>query len=109
MFPFGWSVGCFLLLRYCMAHNIIGQKQVVNNFLQLFYRGSFSMRTSDAITYFEGRRALAERLGISTQAVAKWGDAVPEGAAYKLQILTNGRLRVDPALYPGRWRRKAGK
>jgi hypothetical protein len=92
-----------------MAHNIIGQKQVVNNFMQLFYRGSFSMRTSDAVTYFDGRRALAERLGISTQAVAKWGDAVPEGAAYKLQILTNGRLRVDPALYPGRWRRKAGK
>jgi len=62
------------------------------------------MRTIDAVQYFDGRRALAERLGITTQAVAKWGDSVPEGSAYKLQALTNGRLRVDPSVYLGRRR-----
>ena len=30
------------------------------------------------------------------------GEAVPEGSAYKLQAVTNGRLRVDPSVYPGR-------
>ena len=69
------------------------------------------MLTIDAVQYFDGRRALAERLGITTQAVAKWGEAVPEGSAYKLQAVTNGRLRVDPSVYPGRRKvgRKGGK
>lgn len=62
------------------------------------------MLTIDAVQYFDGRRSLAERLGISVQAVAKWGEAVPEGTAYKLQVVTNGRLRVDPSVYPGRRR-----
>ena len=62
------------------------------------------MRTIDAVHYFDVRLALAERRGITTQAVAKWGEAVPEGSAYKLQAVTNGRLRVDPSVYPGRRR-----
>ena len=38
-------------------------------------------------------------LGISRQAVDQWGEAVPEGSAYKLQVITGGRLQVDPACY----------
>jgi hypothetical protein len=81
------------------------------NYCNYFIKGKNNMRTIDAVQYFNGRRTLAERLGITTQAVAKWGEAVPEGTAYKLQVVTNGRLRVDPSVYPGRRRvsRKAGK
>lgn len=43
--------------------------------------------------------ATATVLGISKQAVSQWGDIVPEAVAYKLQVITAGRLRVDPALY----------
>jgi hypothetical protein len=74
------------------------------HYCNYFIKGKNNMRTIDAVQYFDGRRALAERLGITTQAVAKWGDAVPEGSAYKLQAVTNGRLRVDPSVYPGRRR-----
>ena len=42
---------------------------------------------------------MAEALEISRQAVNKWPDTVPEGVAYKLQVMTAGRLRVDPADY----------
>lgn len=61
------------------------------------------MRTETAINHFgPGRGAkirIAEALGISSGAISQWGDVVPEGQAYKLQALTNGKLRVDPACY----------
>lgn len=57
------------------------------------------MKTSDAVQHFGGRRQLAEVLGITRQAVEKWGTYVAEGAAYKLQHLTGGRLRVIESAY----------
>lgn len=58
------------------------------------------MRTKVAIKYFKTRSGVARALGISRAAVSKWGPVVPEGSAYKLESLTSGALKVDPALYP---------
>lgn len=45
------------------------------------------MKTKEAILHFGSARALAEALGISTQAVHGWGDDVPELRGYQIQIL----------------------
>lgn len=51
--------------------------------------------------------AVARALGITRQAVEQWGEVIPEGAAYKLQIITGGRLQVDAELYRRLKRRRA--
>lgn len=52
------------------------------------------MKTADAIRYFQTKSALARALGVSKQAVAQWGDTVPDGRAYQLQVITSGKLKV---------------
>ncbi|WP_425266107.1 Cro/CI family transcriptional regulator [Chromobacterium subtsugae] len=46
------------------------------------------MRTAIVVTYFgDGRGVksrIAKSLGVSTAAVAKWGELVPDGSAYQL-------------------------
>lgn len=50
------------------------------------------MKTADAIRHFGTQSALAKALGISKQAIAQWGERVPEGRAYQLQVITGGQL-----------------
>ena len=57
------------------------------------------MYKDTAVDHFGSDVALARALNISRQAVSKWGEIIPEGVAYKLQVLTAGRLVVDPGLY----------
>lgn len=57
------------------------------------------MKKEDAVKHFKTEQAVADALGISKQAVNKWPDIIPEGAAYKLQVITAGHLQVDPSLY----------
>jgi len=64
------------------------------------------MKTIDAVQHFGGRRQLAEVLGITRQAVEKWGTHVAEGAAYKLQFITGGKLRVMTEVYARKRRKK---
>ncbi len=65
---------------------------LVNSFLQLHFN---IMKKSDVLQYFGGSpRRVAEFLGISVQAVHAWPDIIPESSAYKLQVLTNGELKV---------------
>jgi len=60
------------------------------------------MKTKDVIEYFGSAANAARALGIKRQAVAKWGDLVPEARAYHVQVVTNGALKVDPAVYGSR-------
>lgn len=57
------------------------------------------MKTKAAMDHFKTQVVLAKALGISQQAVAKWGDLVPKGSAYKLQVITGGILQVNESLY----------
>jgi transcriptional repressor of cell division inhibition gene dicB len=57
------------------------------------------MTPEQAIKHFTSAANVARALGISRAAVAKWGDLIPEGSAYKLESLSGGALRVDPELY----------
>ena len=52
------------------------------------------MRTKQAIKHFGSAAKLARSLGISRQSVHDWGDVVPEGRAYQIEVLTEGALRA---------------
>jgi hypothetical protein len=49
--------------------------------------------------HFGSLEAIAQALGITKSAVSQWPERVPEGAAYKLQFITGGKLRVNQSLY----------
>lgn len=55
------------------------------------------MRKHDAITHFGGVTATAKALGISHAAVVKWGDTIPQGRAYQIEVLTGGALKAATA------------
>ena len=62
------------------------------------------MRKHDAITHFGGVTATAQALGISHAAVVKWGETIPQGRAYQIEVLTGGALKADPATPSGQQR-----
>lgn len=57
------------------------------------------MLTETAIKHFGSPAAIARALEISSAAVAKWGDTIPEGSAYKIESVSGGVLKVDPEFY----------
>lgn len=57
------------------------------------------MDKSTVFDYFSTAVAVADALGISPQAVAKWGEVVPRGSAYQLEVVTDGKLKVDRSVY----------
>lgn len=65
-----------------------------------------ALLVSDAIKFFSGsdgergaRSRMARALGVTVGAISQWGDVLPEGKAYKLESISNGKLKVDPSLY----------
>ncbi|WP_373754152.1 Cro/CI family transcriptional regulator [Neisseria weixii] len=57
------------------------------------------MRTKDVIAFYGTKIAVARALGISPSAVTQWQEVVPEKQAYRIQILTGGKLKINPRLY----------
>ena len=57
------------------------------------------MLKQTAIDHFGGAAALARALGRTPSAVTEWGEIIPEGMAYKIQVITAGILQVDPTMY----------
>jgi DNA-binding transcriptional regulator YdaS (Cro superfamily) len=57
----------------------------------------FSVKTSDAIKHFGSIRALADVLTITPQAVYQWGDVVPAGRDFQIEVITNGALKASEA------------
>ncbi len=53
------------------------------------------MKTKVAIQYFGSIAKLADALGYSRQAIYKWGENVPDPAAYKLEVITYSKLRAN--------------
>jgi len=53
------------------------------------------MNTQDAIDAFGSAKALAQELGISFQAVYKWGPEVPPLRAYQIREILSERAADD--------------
>lgn len=52
------------------------------------------MRTQEAIEHFGGVKKLADVLGLTRDAIYKWGEYPPNETQYKLMVLSGGRLSV---------------
>ncbi|MHA7847267.1 Cro/CI family transcriptional regulator [Serratia sp. D1N4] len=55
----------------------------------------------DAIKYFGNLTKLAEAAGVKLPSASAWGEIIPERRAARLERITNGALKYDPALYQG--------
>ena len=53
------------------------------------------MKKTDAINYFGSAAELAKKLNISEAAISQWGQNVPQGRAYQIEVLTGGKLKAD--------------
>lgn len=63
-----------------------------------------SVKKADVINYFGSAAELARKLNISEAAVSQWGDTIPQGRAYQIEVLTGGALKADPATPSGQQR-----
>ena len=62
------------------------------------------MKTESAVKHFGSKAAIADALGIKRSAVSQWGDTIPQGRAYQIEVLTGGALKADPAAPSGQQR-----
>lgn len=53
------------------------------------------MTTQQAIDYFGSRKALAQALDIWPHSISRWGQRPPELQQYRIEKLTDGKLRAD--------------
>lgn len=53
------------------------------------------MKKKDAIDHFGGANKLAQALGCKPQAISQWGDTIPQGRAYQIEVLTGGQLKAN--------------
>lgn len=58
------------------------------------------MKTELAVDYFGTKAAIADALGIKRSAVSQWGETIPKGRAYQIEVLTDGKLKVDSRRAP---------
>ena len=56
------------------------------------------MKKSDVIEYFGSAAKTARALRISPSAVTRWEDDIPDSSAYKVEILSGGKLKTDETL-----------
>jgi DNA-binding transcriptional regulator YdaS (Cro superfamily) len=59
------------------------------------------MTKQSAITYYGSQAALARALGINRAAINAWGDGIPIGRQYQIEVLTAGKLKADRTPQPG--------
>ncbi len=53
------------------------------------------MTTDEAITYFGGRKKMAEALGIWPHGTYRWGESPPKLRQFQMERLSDGELKVD--------------
>lgn len=51
------------------------------------------------LRHFGSVKDAASALGIWVQTIYLWGDIIPKSAAYRVEAITKGELRVNLSLY----------
>jgi DNA-binding transcriptional regulator YdaS (Cro superfamily) len=52
------------------------------------------MKVKKVAAFFGGKKRLAEALGIFPSAVTQWGDEIPLGRQYQIEVLTKGKFKA---------------
>lgn len=52
------------------------------------------MQKKEVIKYFGSVQKMADALGVTRQMIYLYDDILPEMIAYKIEVITNGALRV---------------
>lgn len=72
-------------------------KHFLKNHLWLV--ASYSGISVDDLAQLNERELLATALDVHPTATYKYGDHLPEGGAYKIEVLAEGRLKADREYY----------
>ncbi len=62
------------------------------------------MKKQDVLEHFGGVVGIAKALGCKPQAISQWGETIPQGRAYQIEVLTGGALKADAAAPSGQSR-----
>ncbi|GAB5992564.1 Cro/CI family transcriptional regulator [Aeromonas enteropelogenes] len=54
------------------------------------------MKKTDVLNHFGGVSKTAKALGINMATVSCWGEVIPKGRAYQIEVMTGGQLKADP-------------
>ena len=57
------------------------------------------MKKSDVIAHFGGVVKTAKALGMNKSSVSLWGEEIPKGRAYQIELMTEGKLKVRKTLH----------
>lgn len=49
----------------------------------------------EVVEHFGGITPLAKRLGCTSQAISQWNGEFPEGRAFQIEVLSEGRFKAD--------------
>ncbi|MFB2904898.1 Cro/CI family transcriptional regulator [Aeromonas jandaei] len=52
------------------------------------------MRKADVLSYFGNATKTAAALGVHKATVSCWGEVIPKGRAYEIEVLTGGALKA---------------
>lgn len=52
------------------------------------------MTLNEAIKYFGSKKGIADALQVNKSTVTNWGDQIPRGRQFELQVLTKGKLKA---------------
>lgn len=52
------------------------------------------MKKQDVLNHFGGVSKTAQALSINKATVSCWGDSIPKGRAYQIEVMTGGKLKA---------------
>lgn len=52
------------------------------------------MKVKKVAAFFGGKKKLADALGIYPSAVTQWGDVIPLGRQYQIEVITEGKFKA---------------
>ena len=52
------------------------------------------MKKADVLDHFGGETKTAIALGINKATVSCWGETVPQGRAFQIEVMTGGKLKA---------------
>lgn len=55
----------------------------------------YQMKKQTAVEYFGSEAKLARFLGLTNGAVNQWGEYIPQGRAYQIELMTKGKLKAS--------------